>query len=297
MDIKKCKIFMITTETHNISKTAALTGYTQSAISHMLKSLEKETGITLFIRDRYGVHPTPVARELMPYIHSLLNENEKLEQFIYELNGLEVGNLTIGTFSSIALHLLPDILQKFSAAHPNISVDIREGGSDELETWVANNEVDFCLYSQNSNSPFQFFPFMEDSIVAILPPDFPLPDGQDSIPIEFFDQRPFIISQSGIEYDVHRTIREAGITPIIRFSSKDDRTILSMVEHGLGAAILPELSTVDASANLHILPLNPARKRILGIGIKNTKNVTPIVKLLFYFIMDYFHIESSDPFR
>ena len=158
MDIKKCKIFVLTTETENISKTADLTGYTQSAISHMLKSMEKETGIDLFVRDRYGVHPTPVARELLPHINALLNENEKVEQFIYDLHGLEVGSLTIGTFSSIALHLLPDILQQFAASHPNIAISIREGGSDDMEHWTANNEVDFCLYSKNQNSPLQFFP-------------------------------------------------------------------------------------------------------------------------------------------
>ena len=297
MDIKKCKIFVLTTETENISKTADLTGYTQSAISHMLKSMEKETGIDLFVRDRYGVHPTPVARELLPHINALLNENEKVEQFIYDLHGLEVGSLTIGTFSSIALHLLPDILQQFAASHPNIAISIREGGSDDMEHWTANNEVDFCLYSKNQNSPLQFFPLMEDPIMAILPPDFPLLQNQTSVPIRIFDKRPFIISQAGIEYDVHRAINEAGITPNVRFSSKDDKTILAMVQRGLGAALLPRLTTEDAPEGVQVLPLDPERSRTLGIGIKNTKNAAPIVKLFIRYILNHFHTDIPDPFN
>ncbi len=297
MDIKKCKIFVLTTETENISKTADLTGYTQSAISHMLKSMEKETGIDLFVRDRYGVHPTPVARELLPHINALLNENEKVEQFIYDLHGLEVGSLTIGTFSSIALHLLPDILQQFAASHPNIAISIREGGSDDMEHWTANNEVDFCLYSKNQNSPLQFFPLMEDPIMAILPPDFPLLQNQTSVPIRIFDKRPFIISQAGIEYDVHRAINEAGITPNVRFSSKDDKTILAMVQRGLGAALLPRLTTEDAPEGVQVLPLDPERSRTLGIGIKNTKNAAPIVKLFIRYILNHFHADIPDPFN
>ena len=297
MDIKKCKIFVLTTETENISKTADLTGYTQSAISHMLKSMEKETGIDLFVRDRYGVHPTPVARELLPHINALLNENEKVEQFIYDLHGLEVGSLTIGTFSSIALHLLPDSLQQFAASHPNIAISIREGGSDDMEHWTANNEVDFCLYSKNQNSPLQFFPLMEDPIMAILPPDFPLLQNQTSVPIRIFDKRPFIISQAGIEYDVHRAINEAGITPNVRFSSKDDKTILAMVQRGLGAALLPRLTTEDAPEGVQVLPLDPERSRTLGIGIKNTKNAAPIVKLFIRYILNHFHADIPDPFN
>lgn len=297
MDIKKCKIFVLTTETENISKTADLTGYTQSAISHMLKSMEKETGIELFVRDRYGVHPTPVARELLPHINALLNENEKVEQFIYDLHGLEVGSLTIGTFSSIALHLLPDILQQFAASHPNIAISIREGGSDDMEHWTANNEVDFCLYSKNQNSPLQFFPLMEDPIMAILPPDFPLLQNQTSVPIRIFDKRPFIISQAGIEYDVHRAINEAGITPNVRFSSKDDKTILAMVQRGLGAALLPRLTTEDAPEGVQVLPLDLERSRTLGIGIKNKKNAAPIVKLFIRYILNHFQADIPDPFN
>ncbi len=296
MDIKKCKIFVLTTETENISKTADLTGYTQSAISHMLKSMEKETGIQLFVRDRYGVHPTPVARELLPHVNALLNENEKVEQFIYDLHGLEVGTLTIGTFSSIALHLLPDIFRDFSTSHPNISFNIKEGGSDDLERWTVDNEVDFCLYSQNQNSPLQFFPLTKDPIVAVLPPDFPLLKGQTSVPIQMFDKRPFIISQAGIEYDIHRALNEAGITPNVRYSSKDDKTIIAMVEHGLGAAMLPKLSTNNAPADVLNLPLDPPYSRTLGIGIKDTKNAAPLTKLFIRYILNHFHPDYPDPF-
>ena len=52
MDIKKYELFVDVAETGSFTKSAERIGYTQSGVSHVLKSLESEIGFNLFIRSK-----------------------------------------------------------------------------------------------------------------------------------------------------------------------------------------------------------------------------------------------------
>ena len=99
MDIKKLLLFADVAETENFTKTGDRMGYTQSGVSHLLKSLEDEIGFSLFIRSKQGVKLTGNAKMILPGVRSLLAMTEHLEQMISEINGLEKGQLVIATFS------------------------------------------------------------------------------------------------------------------------------------------------------------------------------------------------------
>lgn len=292
MDIRKCQLFVITAETENISKTAELTGYTQSGVSHTLKNFEEEVGVRLFARDRYGVHLTAIGQELLPYIRGLLKENEKVEQFLYDLHGYETGTLTIGTFTSVSVHWLPSILDQFQTYHPHINIRLKEGGISDIEQWIQNHEVDLGFFSHQPGQQLQFIHIMDDPIVAILPQDYPMDGRRKKFPIHEFEGKPFILSEMGVDYDIHRILEETSVHPDIRFSSKDDHAIMSMVEHHLGLSLLPELTVKGHEQNLLTMPLLPPYYRDLGIGIKDMETATPIVKKFIHFVKKYFGVDD-----
>ena len=82
MDIKKLLLFADVAETENFTKTGDRMGYTQSGVSHLLKSLEDEIGFPLFIRSKQGVKLTGNAKMILPGVRSLLAMTEHLEQMI-----------------------------------------------------------------------------------------------------------------------------------------------------------------------------------------------------------------------
>jgi DNA-binding transcriptional LysR family regulator len=98
MDIKKFQLFADVAETENFTKTGERMGYTQSGVSHMLKSLENEINFPLFVRSKQGVKLTSDAETILPSVRALLSVYENLEQNINEINGLEKGQITIATF-------------------------------------------------------------------------------------------------------------------------------------------------------------------------------------------------------
>ena len=95
MNLNRYEIFLKTAETGNITRTAEILHYTQAGISHAISALEKETGVTLFVRSPNGVTLTESARALLPFIQNLVNEQKKLSQAVYGINHVLSGTLRL----------------------------------------------------------------------------------------------------------------------------------------------------------------------------------------------------------
>lgn len=292
MDINTYKIFVTVAETNNISYTAEVLGYTQSGVSHSMKRLEKELGLQLFIRDRYGVHLTPIGRDFLQKVRALMSENEKLEQFIYNIKGLEVGSLNIGALSSISVNWLPDIINNFNIEHPNITINLKEGGISDLYNWVSESKVDFAFSSldiKDNNRNLEFLPISSDKYVAILPNEYNT-ENMNSFPISKFNGENFILPDLSYDNSIFEILKKENSKPIFRFSSQNDYSIISMVENGLGLSILPELTIKREKDRLKYLPLEPSYNRKLGIYMKKFKDLSPAAKTFIYFVASYFDI-------
>jgi DNA-binding transcriptional LysR family regulator len=277
MDIRKLQLFVDVAETENFTKTGERMGYTQSGISHLLKSLEDELGFSLFIRSKQGVKLTNDARKLLPSVRSLLAMTEHLQQDIDEINGLETGQLTIATFSSISIHWLPKIIHCFQQSHPGINIKLMEGGTDDIVSWLDADIADFGFLSFRQTRNLDWIPLYEDPLVAVVPVDYENPDNE-VFPIENFENQNFIISAMGTDYDIHHALDSSGITPSICFTSKDDHAIISMVANKLGISILPELILRNFDSQVATYPLKPFYARTLGVAMKSKDALSPAAR-------------------
>lgn len=277
MDIKKYELFADVAETKNFTRSSDRMGYTQSGVSHILKSLETEIGFPLFIRTKQGVRLTKNAETLLPLVHSLLAINENLEQTISDINGLDSGQLVIASFASISVNWLPEIVHRFQQEYPNIAITLMEGGTDEIVGWVEDSLADFGFLSRRNTRALEWIPLRNDPLMAILPRDEAAPTG-GVYHVADFQGKPFIITAAGTDYDVHYALSTANITPNIHFTSKEDRAIVSMVANHLGVSILPRLVIQGMEDKIQAYPLEPYCTRNLGIAVKSRQNMTPAAK-------------------
>lgn len=277
MDIKKYELFADIAETGNFTKSGERMGYTQSGVSHILKSLESEVGFPLFIRTKHGVQLTRNAEQLLPLIHTLLSANENLRQTINDINGINSGSLVIASFSSISIHWLPRIIRRFQQMYPSITISLMEGGTDDIVDWIINNQADFGFMSQRKTNGLEWISLANDPLMAVLPRDCPVPeDGQ--FPITGFQGQHFIISAMGTDYDVHYALNSANVTPNIHFTSKDDHAIISMISNHLGISILPQLVIQGYENQIKAYPLKPYCSRNLGVAVKSRQGMSPAAK-------------------
>lgn len=277
MDLNKYELLLDLAETRNITKTAERLGYSQPGISHIIKSMEKELGFPIIIREKYGVTLTPAAMLMLPRVRDIVTATENLDQTIYSIKGLEYGKVTIGTYSSVAIHLLPQLLREFRKEHPALEIDIREGGADNIIEWLYNGMIDFAFLSRPYTKSMEFISFGKDELLAVLPLDYPFSDNK-AFPIEEFENQPFIISAAGNDFDIHNALECSGISPNLNFSVLDDHTILSMVENHLGVSILTRLIATGYEKRLKLVPLEPSYSRELGIGMRAYDNLSPAAK-------------------
>lgn len=274
MSLVKYEIFVESIKLGSLSRAAEKMGYTQSGVSHMMKSLEAEVGFPLFTRTAFGIQPNSEGRLLLPFISDLLKRNEHLNQAIAAIKGLETGNVKVASFSSTAIFWLPVILRRFELAHPNISVHISEGGVKFIENLLSQGNVDLAIYARTNQSEFDWISLQDDPLYAVLPKNHPL-SREKSFPLEAFMYNDFISPDEDFDYHIHIVLKNLDHCPKIKFVSGNDFTIISMVANGMGISILPRLILQDSLHKISALPIDPPFSRNLGIGVPNLNDLSP----------------------
>ena len=86
---------------------------------------------------------------------------------------------------------------------------------------------------------------------------------------------PFIMPAPGFDTDIERLFQRSGIKANVIFTSMDDYAIVSMVQHGIGVSVVPEMILRDKSEGLAVRELAPCQYRRLGIAIPSLSDASP----------------------
>ena len=276
MDTKKLEALVVSVELGSFTRAAEQLGYTQSGLTHMMNSLEKDIGFTVLVRGRSGVQLTPAGQRIFPLVQECLAGSAALEREISLINSHKEDSVRVAAYESIARHWLPEVIQQFRREHPDVTVDIQMGSVDEVYRWVLEDRVDMCFASRQDYNTLDWTPLRDDELLAILPPDYP--DGDNAFSIEFFNGQEFLMPSMGFDKDILRVLNEHGVTPLIRTTQVSDSAVISMVEHGLGVSVLSRLVLRGRQNSVRALPLLPQAFRKLGIAARPRKELRPIVR-------------------
>lgn len=269
MDKINAEVFLTVAQTGSFRKAADQLGYTQAGISYIIGAMEEATGLSLFQRERNGVQLSPEGKEILFHMKQLQQWERQFQQTIDELNGLERGTVRVQIFDSISIHWIPDILRRFRDDFPKIKVElISEEDSVRAEQMVMSGEVDCGFFLTKVQGKIDSFPLLEESLMAVLPPDHPL-SSRESFPLSELGKWPYI----GMKYDAHTGIRDIfrkkRVKPNRVFRMDNDYAAMAMISKGLGFGIFPELLLQDAPYELCCLEFDQPQKRIISIGTAN----------------------------
>ena len=277
MDTKKWEALVTAVELGSFTRAAEKLGCTQSGLTHMMNSLEKEAGLPLLLRDRYGVRPTAAGERLLPLVQDFLRSGRRLEEQMAAQSGLKRENIRVGAYSSICMHWLPTIVQQFRADWPDVSVDIRMGSVEEMYRWLQEDKVDLSFASRQDRGRYDWVPLWDDPLLAILPSDYPVGD-RTSFPVAEFGGKEFLMPSLGFDLDIMGVFEDLDVRPDSTNTSVEDAAILSMVEHGLGFSILSQLVLKGRQDNVRALPLDPPACRPIGMAVRSLMEATPTVR-------------------
>lgn len=192
MDTKRWKVMLAVDDYGSFTRAGEVLGYTQSGITQMMKSLEREVGFPLFVKDSHGMRLTREAQALLPHVRSLLAADEVVRQEIASLKGAQVGTICHRHLLKLFHSLDPqDPPGAFHRDHPDIHFKVIEGDEGELADWIQERRVDIGFISRQEEQRYQFLPVMEDELFAVLPAEHPFAV-RDEIPLELFEDIPFV---------------------------------------------------------------------------------------------------------
>ena len=277
MNLQKYLAFVKTVEYGSFTKAAEMLHYSQSGISRMIADLEKEWGMALLERGKNGVKPTSDGLTLLPYAQNLCAAFDKLQMQADALGGVQSGLIRIGTFSSVATHWLPNIIKEFQKDYPNIDYELLLGDYTEIEEWSHTGRVDCCFLRLPTHPEFETIFLEEDKLMAILPENHPLRDC-DKFPVTALCDEPFMLLEKGAKAEISEIFERNGLTPNVKFTTWDDYAVMSMVESGLGIAILPQLILKRVPYKIIAKELDVPAYRHIGLALRDSKTASLAVK-------------------
>ena len=277
MNLQKYLSFVKTVEYGSFTKAAEILNYTQSGISRMIADLEKEWSVTLLERSKNGVKPTSDGLKLLPYAQNLCADFDKLKMQVDELNGLQSGLIRIGTFSSVATHWLPNIIKEFQKDYPNIDYELLLGDHTEIEEWIHTGRVDCGFLRLPTHPDFETIFLEKDKLMAIIPENHPLKNCE-KFPVTALCDEPFMLLEKGAKAEISEIFERNNLTPNVKFTTWDDYAVMSMVESGLGIAILPELILKRVPYRILAKELDVPTYRNIGLALRDKKTASLAVK-------------------
>ena len=266
--MSKYEIILDVCKTSSISKTAAKLNYSQSAVSQLIKSFEKELGLTLFKRTKHGVQLLPNTEEIVGSLEIICREEKRIRQTAADLNSLDSGYIRIGSIQSISYHWLPDILRKFSESYPKITFELYVEGFRPLISNLKTNKLDCIFVSRYSVPDYPFLPLGKDELMLATPKGHPLSE-QVAVSLSDVDRQDFILTCDRLDYETGKIFEMNGIRPNVRYQVNEDFAALKMVEKGFGITILPKLLLHNAPFDICVRSFTEHYSRVLGFSLFN----------------------------
>ncbi len=274
------EIFVKVIETQSFTIASKELGYSQSAVSQAVKSLENELGCVLLTRTRGTIKLSKDGEAFFPRIKALALAYEQLETKKKQVHGFVDTTIRIGTFTSVSRNILPSLMESFQKEHPEVRFELRQGEYNDISQWIKEGKVDFGFLGKRTDKDLIMENIYEDTMKVVLPPNHRLAS-KSQIALSDLTEDPFIVLDEGEFSGPLAAFAKEGLKVNDKYKIYDDYTILSMIRKGLGISILFSLVIEGFEEGVAIVPLKQPISRTISLAY-DSFDVMPHASKLFY---------------
>ncbi|WP_408072549.1 LysR family transcriptional regulator [Butyrivibrio sp. JL13D10] len=280
MNLLELRYFRTAAKLENFSKTAEHHLIPQSAVSITIKKLETELGCELFDRSGKNIRLNENGKRFLATVDQSLSI---LDEGINSLRKPYVKGIGINIQSGI--HFMTYLVPDFEKIYPGIRIFFLQGNA------IKNKEADFTFFQLPiDTNKYEYCELMDDEIMVALPKSHNL-SGKKSLDLKSLSHEAFIaydpLNQLRIYTD--SLCKNSGFEPNIAFEADDMKSLRSMVEAGLGIALVPSASWRQSmSGYTALIPLKSHPTRILALAYRKGKKLSNEEKLFMDFTVTWF---------
>jgi len=244
---------------------ADILGFSQAAISQQIAGLERAVGQQLF--DRPGgprpVTLTPAGRLMLEHAEAIALQLEAAEDDLVDLATGTAGRLRIGTYQSVSVQLLPDVVRELRESAPDLSINLVEHDLNEsLVDDLLEGTIDVTfLAGPYEDSRLEMIDLGFDPFVVLLGADSELARAHPgkTFPIRALTNVPMVGQNSADRRRdmIENGLRSNGVRPNYVFQSNDNGAMQGMVRAGMGPAVMPLLAVDTNDPGTVVKRLDP----------------------------------------
>lgn len=258
MSINQLKCFIAVATELNFRRAATSLNMSQPPLTRQIQLLEYQLNVKLIDRSTRSVSLTAAGKSFYREASKLLEHIHQVEQFTKKMANGEHGSVSLGFVANAYYQLVPQILSRLKENFPFIKISQQQLPTFELIESVYMQKLDLGISRiiPNHNN-IESLCCLSEPFIAALPGQHPLAR-QQSVRLQDLDNQAMIMYSIAWKpfYDLlTRTIGNAGVKPNYVMYEANTINIQSLVNAGLGIALIPQSASVFKLDNVTYLPL------------------------------------------
>ena len=247
----------------SFGRAADALGYTQSAISQQIATLERIVGERLV--ERPGgprrISLTEAGRLLLRHAEAVTARLEAAHADLVALQDGEAGTLRVGIYQSVGARILPALMQRFIADWPGVDLHLVEVNSDsepDVVGRIERGELDLAFWVMPlGEGPLAGVELLRDEYVLVVPASSDLADRETAGLADLGDVLLIGNQQCRTTLQAEEALRLSGLEPRVAFRSDDNGTVQNLVAAGLGVALVARLTVDETDPRIRIVAVDP----------------------------------------
>jgi DNA-binding transcriptional LysR family regulator len=260
INLRLLSVFVLVADRRSFRKAAEELGRSQSAVSTQIRQLEEQLGVSLFHRTTRRVALSPEGKQLLTFVQEALSQIQSGVEAIATAAEQQRASVKVAFSPTLAAARLAPILTAFKSAYPQVLVNVRELPSADMLESIERDEVDFGIGPRvNRGTDFHFQGVLQCDICVVVPVESSV-GTEDGISLSDLNQVQMLkINKSAtLRSYTESSLFEQHINLDSQYEGMQVQTMLSLVEAGLGAAILPRIAVPpSAGRKFRTLSINP----------------------------------------
>ncbi|WP_263143204.1 LysR family transcriptional regulator [Pseudomonas sp. RIT-PI-AD] len=264
MNMHHLKVFLAVAEAGGISAGAARLHISQPAVTREIRELEASTGLALFDRQPRGVALTEGGRRLLHYAQRIFALEQAAERELRDFASLVSGELRLGASATLGAYVLPALIERFHAHHPEVQVDLQVSNTRKVSALLDDASIGLgFVEGPFERSLYAHRLIARDALLPVVGPAHPLAS-RASLRAEDLAGHALYLREegSGARASVEQAYREHGLALEPQMSIGSTEALKRLIAEGRGIAWLSERVVVDELASGKLCRLAPGDLRI-----------------------------------
>jgi molybdate transport repressor ModE-like protein len=264
----------------SFGKAATSLGYTQSAVSQQIATLERIVGHRLVERPG-GPKPvslTEAGRLLLRHADAIAARMAAAQADLTALAEGQAGTLRVGVYQSVGQRILPEIMKRFLAAWPQVNVTLTESANDaELLDLVERGELDLTFADLPlEEGPFEFVELLRDPYVLVVPAGSELAERE--APPSWRELGELDLIGHTHCRTLAQLVANARQPLNFVFRSDHNQTVQALVASGVGSALVPLLTVDPEDETTEVIDLPKVPPRLIAFAWHRDRYRTPAAR-------------------